>query len=189
LKKIQSAQDLFISLVRLIITNKTLSGSFMKSVKHFILSATLMTGLAVQSPRSEALVAFTVPPSFAVMFPLIVGGSYVTVMGLASGGKLANWTLLAGILILDKESNELQLTEIPPESAPALDLTSTEYVAYNSELEKINLALSEMNSTVSNATAENLEAAKTQSLAKFQSEISPASFRAVQKVLKASVRK
>lgn len=162
----------------------------MKFAKHLILSAALVTGLSVQSPKSEAMVGLALIPGSVLMVPVIIGSAVLIADGMQNGlygGHGLN--ALLGLVIFDQNSNELEMRAINAESASRLNLSESEMTSYNSELETINLALSEMNSTLTNASAESLENTKIESLAKFKSEISADSFSAIQKIMQASVQK
>lgn len=159
-----------------------------------------MASFAVHSPKSEATVALALIPGSALMVPVIIGSSFLMADGLYNFGETQftryyfgiNGHVLngfLGILIFDKESNEVELREITLSDAKAIGLRNSEAAAYNSELGRINLALSEMNSTLSNTAKENLENVRGEVLTTFQSEISSEAFSAVQKIMKKTLAK
>lgn len=160
----------------------------MTMFKHALLSATLLISLAVHSPRSEATLALAFAPAgpigVLIIVPSLVYSAVLMADGLYQGTSTfginnAIW----GVIIFDKNTNEVEFREISNEESKSAGLTANEKEAFNTELVRINLSMAEMNSTLANASKEDLEATKAEALATFKADVSSEAFSAVQKVL------
>jgi hypothetical protein len=160
----------------------------MKMFKPALLSATLLIGLAVHSPKSEATLALAFAPAgpigVLIMVPTIVYSAVLMADGLyESHSTFGINNAIWGLIIFDKNTNEVEFREISNEESKSAGLTTNEKEAFNTELVRINLSMAEMNSTLANASKENLEATKAEALSTFKADVSPEALSAVQKIL------
>jgi hypothetical protein len=162
----------------------------MKTIKSLILSAALISTVALQAPRSEAMVALAFIPGSVFMVPVIIGTAFSVAPFMSGDFSFQSGALaIGGIIVFDKNANELEYKTITDEKAQKLGLSAVEMRAYNSELNRINLGLSEMNSTLSNTRKEDLESVRQEVLDNFKSEISTEAFSAVEKITKTAFAK
>lgn len=160
----------------------------MKLTKHFVLAAVLTTGFALNAPRSEAIIGVGSLVTGHVVIGVICTGLGARALLSTPKGDFDVLSKFAfGMFFLDKNSGEIEMKAISHKEAINIGLTDAEEIAYNSELDRINAGLAEMNSTLSNA-GENISQEKRNSaLEEFKSNISEEAFTATQKILSSAL--
>jgi hypothetical protein len=160
------------------------------NLKKSILGLAMVTliGTSAFHPANAALVGtFAANPAVAL---LCLEVPYLTLMANKADISKPTFGLwfLGMLLILDKDSNEVEFAAISDLQANKMGLNSIEKESYNSELDRLNAAFSEMNSTLLNTSKEQMDLVKKDAMEQFKSNISVDTFTAIQKILSASVK-
>lgn len=155
----------------------------MKNLSKLLAVVTLATGLNVATvPEAKAGLAFSLAN------PIV--GLVVTFSGYAYASKLTDGTRKITALkffLLDEKTNDVEFQPVDPKSAAEMGLTEDEAESYNDEIDRLNATVDEVNSDLRNAPQNDLEEIENKSMVKLQEQVSPATFSAFQKIIKASI--
>lgn len=159
----------------------------MKSLSRLLAIATLATGLTagVVPHAHSAVFASGIVPAFAPL--LALGGGIAIANGYNTNRpKLMLWGI--SVFLLDEKTGEVEFSPIDPKTAAEMGLSEEESDSYNSEVDRLNATLDEVNSDMKNAPKNDLEEIENKSMTKFQEQLSPATVKAAQKIIKASIK-
>ena len=124
---------------------------YMKTFKTIILASALSLSIAQTSNAAVTSIAFMGGAfGVAAKYALItIGWNYPASKIHAKNPLLGKLLFIPGFLLLDEDSESLAFKEISSEDASVKDITKNEMMAFNNEIDEVNLVFSEVVSQVS----------------------------------------
>lgn len=155
----------------------------MKLLKSAIL-ASLIGLFSIQSSQAAIGSIAFVAGAFgtAAKYALVgIGWTYAGNKVSPHSERLGYIALVAGLVLLDKDSNQVDFKEISEEDSILKGLTQVEMEAYNGEIEELNLVFSEVASQINSEMTKEDVAKLWEEHSEF---LSPETFSALKKVVK-----
>jgi len=153
-------------------------------LRKALLVLTVATSITMGSMTSAnaglALAASGVGP---IAMIICAGGALMPAFGFP-------WLTTMGVLLLDKETNNLKFNEVKVEDAQKLNLTEEERVAFNDEIDRVNAASEELTAIYNKMS--DLERSSSETSKNFREalsiEISSNAFNAYTKIILNSLK-